>query len=246
MDYYGRRLATCSSDHTVRVFKVPRPPPSRPLSPGIRLMRAREVDGEERELEQELLGHGGPVWRVAWAHPSFGDILASCSFDGKVCLWEKRDRAGQFELLREHNEHRGFSVNDLAFGPHTCGKLILACASSDGNISVLVRTAGALRGRPLPRRRRRADSPTPPDGWSNERIQGAHRFIEDRGAAALGAGERGTQATGATSLSWSPFPVRFSLVPGGPDSGEELQLVSGGCDHKCGAGPPPRAATRGG
>ena len=28
--------------------------------------------------------HEGPVWQVAWAHPKFGSILASCSYDRKV------------------------------------------------------------------------------------------------------------------------------------------------------------------
>lgn len=32
-----------------------------------------------------ILRHEGPVWQVAWAHPKFGNILASCSYDRKVC-----------------------------------------------------------------------------------------------------------------------------------------------------------------
>lgn len=28
--------------------------------------------------------HDGAVWQVAWAHPKFGNILASCSYDRKV------------------------------------------------------------------------------------------------------------------------------------------------------------------
>jgi len=28
--------------------------------------------------------HEGPVWQVAWAHPKYGSILASCSYDRKV------------------------------------------------------------------------------------------------------------------------------------------------------------------
>ena len=28
--------------------------------------------------------HDGAVWQVAWAHPKYGNILASCSYDRKV------------------------------------------------------------------------------------------------------------------------------------------------------------------
>ena len=28
--------------------------------------------------------HEGPVWQLSWAHPKFGNILASCSYDRKV------------------------------------------------------------------------------------------------------------------------------------------------------------------
>lgn len=28
--------------------------------------------------------HEGPVWQVSWAHPKYGSILASCSYDRKV------------------------------------------------------------------------------------------------------------------------------------------------------------------
>lgn len=35
-----------------------------------------------------LDSHEGPVWQVAWAHPKFGPILASASYDGKVIIWK--------------------------------------------------------------------------------------------------------------------------------------------------------------
>jgi len=34
--------------------------------------------------------HSGPVWQVAWAHPKFGHILASRSYDGKVIIWKEQ------------------------------------------------------------------------------------------------------------------------------------------------------------
>lgn len=60
MDYYGKRLATCSSDRAIKIFSVQKD------------MQTHLAD---------LLGHEGPVWQVAWAHPKFGTKLASCSYD---------------------------------------------------------------------------------------------------------------------------------------------------------------------
>ena len=34
--------------------------------------------------------HSGSVWRVTWAHPEYGQVLATCSFDRTVCIWEEQ------------------------------------------------------------------------------------------------------------------------------------------------------------
>lgn len=68
LDYYGRRLATCSSDRTIKIF---------------------EISGENRTPVADLRGHEGPVWQISWAHPKFGTLLASCSFDHKVIIWRE-------------------------------------------------------------------------------------------------------------------------------------------------------------
>ncbi|KAI4520067.1 WD40-repeat-containing domain protein [Schizophyllum commune] len=113
LDYYGKRLATCSSDRTVKVFDVTENGATGPGS--------------------TLKGHTGPVWQVAWAHPKFGHILASCSYDGKVLIW--KETSGQWAKVKEHTLHTA-SVNSVAWAPHELGA-ILACASSDGKLSVL-------------------------------------------------------------------------------------------------------------
>ncbi|TEB17859.1 protein transporter SEC13 [Coprinellus micaceus] len=121
LDYYGKRLATCSSDRTVKVFDV--------------------VDGDTTRSTngQTLKGHTGPVWQVAWAHPKFGHILASCSYDGKVLIWKEQQgqgpSSGGWIKIKEHTLHTA-SVNSVSWAPHELGA-ILACASSDGKLSVL-------------------------------------------------------------------------------------------------------------
>ncbi|GJN91584.1 hypothetical protein Rhopal_004607-T1 [Rhodotorula paludigena] len=116
LDYYGRRLATASSDRTIRIF---------------------DVDNDDHHrLADTLQGHDGPVHALAWAHPSFGSILASCSFDGKVFIWKENDGPQKgWQKVKEHLLHTA-SVNAIAWAPHELGP-ILACASSDGKVSVL-------------------------------------------------------------------------------------------------------------
>lgn len=43
---------------------------------------------------------------LAWAHPSFGSILASCSFDGKVFIWKENDGPHKgWSRVKEHLLH---------------------------------------------------------------------------------------------------------------------------------------------
>ena len=32
---------------------------------------------------------GGPIPKVVWAPSEYGDVLASCSYDGAVSIWEE-------------------------------------------------------------------------------------------------------------------------------------------------------------
>ncbi|KAJ3410569.1 GTPase-activating protein S13 [Chytridiales sp. JEL 0842] len=101
LDYYGKKLATCSSDRTVRIFEV-------------------ENDGH-RQLEV-LKGHEGPVWQVAWAHPKFGTILASCSYDAKVIIW--RELNGAWTRVKDHVFHTSSEDGTwdvVSFNAHSIG-----------------------------------------------------------------------------------------------------------------------------
>jgi WD40 repeat protein len=95
-----------------------------------------DVSGDHQTLVATLTGHDGPVWMCAWAHPKFGTLLASCSFDHKVIVW-KEGEAGIFSMIYTSPPtlHEA-SVNALAWAPHEFG-LSLAAASSDGSVSVI-------------------------------------------------------------------------------------------------------------
>jgi protein transport protein SEC13 len=82
-----------------------------------------------------LTGFDGPVWQVSWAHPRFGIILASCSFDGSV-LVHREVSPQEWVILYAARQIHDSSVNGVAFAPQDFG-LMLAAASSDGRVSVL-------------------------------------------------------------------------------------------------------------
>lgn len=127
-DYYGRRLATASSDRTIRIFALPTDSTQQP------------------HLVDTLKGHDGPVWSLAWAHPRFGSILASAGYDGRVIIWKEQESSasttaaaaggnGSWMKIKEYTGHTA-SVNSVQWAPHELGAM-LACASSDGRCTVL-------------------------------------------------------------------------------------------------------------
>ena len=111
-DYYGRRLATASSDNSVRIW---------------------DVSTEQQAFLAELRGHEAPVWQVSWSHPKFGSLLASCAYDKSVIVW-KETRAGTWEQIYRDATHTG-SVNSIAWCPWEYG-LAFATASADGSVAV--------------------------------------------------------------------------------------------------------------
>jgi protein transport protein SEC13 len=157
LDYYGKRLATCSSDKTIRIFNV-----VKGEAKGEPVILKGFVASILRPYEEETDAdrHTAPVWQLSWAHPSFGSILASSSYDGRVFIWKEvgpgQSSGGGGELqdgwerIKEHTLHTASGgwiclglndadmvlVNSIAWAPYDLGP-ILACASSDGKISVL-------------------------------------------------------------------------------------------------------------
>lgn len=122
-DFYGRRLATCSSDQTVQVW---------------------DLDSDEQwKSTAQWKSHSGSVWRVTWAHPEFGQVLATCSFDRTVAIWEEQvneRKTGQSSsethwVLKASLVDSRTSVNDVKFAPRHLG-LMLATCSSDGKVRI--------------------------------------------------------------------------------------------------------------
>lgn len=112
-DYYSKKLASCSSDRTIKIF---------------------DVSGDIYHNSATLTGFEGPIWQVAWAHPKFGTLLAACSYDGTVLIFREAS-PNNWAKAYSHKFHES-SVNSIQWTSHEFG-LVLACASSDGRVSVL-------------------------------------------------------------------------------------------------------------
>lgn len=100
-----------------------------------RTVKIYNVSESSYAISATLQGHEGPVWQVSWAHPKFGVILASCSFDGSVLI-HRENRPGEWTILHAARNLHESSVNGISFAPHEFG-LTAAAASSDGRVSIL-------------------------------------------------------------------------------------------------------------
>lgn len=133
-DYYGRRLAAATGAPVV-------PEDSKGLPEGDYAVQIWDVTEGQQKLVGQLKGHDGPVWKVTWAHPKFGSLLATCGFDMKVIIWKEVN--GQWQRAYVDTSHSA-SVNDVEFCPWEHG-LRLACGSSDGTVSILTYVVAEAR-----------------------------------------------------------------------------------------------------
>ncbi|KAL4703472.1 hypothetical protein ACJJTC_010344 [Scirpophaga incertulas] len=122
-DFYGERMATCSSDQYVKIWDT-------------------DSQGAWR-LTGSWKAHHGSVWKVTWAHPEFGQVIATCSFDRTAAVWEEvgdTNSAGSEKGLRTWVKRSNLvdsrtSVTDVKFGPKHLGLLLVTC-SADGIIRI--------------------------------------------------------------------------------------------------------------
>ncbi|CAG8436177.1 9503_t:CDS:2 [Diversispora eburnea] len=119
-DFYGKRMATCSSDQRVKVWEY-------------------SQENSCWEPVDTWKAHEGSVLKVSWAHPEFGQVIATCSFDRTVRIWEEQEhesrnsgkRWTEKAVLRESTG----SVQDVEFAPNYMGLKFATCAA-DGMLRI--------------------------------------------------------------------------------------------------------------
>ena len=132
LDYYGQRLATASSDRTVKIFAISKAADD--AGSNAQGEPHQQQGPSEQTLLTELKAHEGPVWSCSWSHPTFGNLLATAGYDRKVIVW-KEENGNIWTPVYESTCHES-SVNQVAWAPVEFG-LQLACASADGTVSIL-------------------------------------------------------------------------------------------------------------
>eukprot|EP00466_Bigelowiella_natans_P003309 jgi/Bigna1/80558/fgenesh1_pg.72_\ len=120
-DFYGKRLATSSSDRRIRIWD------------------SIKGEGQSWKLASELPRvHTSSIVKVIWGSVDFGSVLASASRDGSVCIYEECSAIGtgrKFWRQRHKIIDAGSKgcVLDISFGPARSGELRLAICTRGSN-----------------------------------------------------------------------------------------------------------------
>merc|ERR1719221_871319 len=125
-DHHGHRLATASSDQIVKIWDF-------------------DPSGNTWICTATWKSHFGSVWKVTWAHPEFGQVIATCSFDRTAAIWEEIPGSDQTQGQNDDSKSHWIkkaslvdsrtSVTDVKFGPRHLG-LLLATCSADGTVRI--------------------------------------------------------------------------------------------------------------
>lgn len=123
-DWYARKLAVSSSDGKIKIYS--------------------KYSDSKWKLNYDFRAHDDIVNKVKWAHPDFGSILATSSYDKTVIIWEEPKVNSLFQqqdspdlienkpwIVRAKLSDSKEVIEDIKFAPKYKG-LLLATASSDG------------------------------------------------------------------------------------------------------------------
>lgn len=120
-DYYGKRFATCSSDKHIKVWSL-------------------DEDKGTWSCDDVQRAHQDSIWRLSWAHPEFGQLLASCSEDNTIRIWEEQGTVAENgqssrwvrKALLSNSKN---PIKDVKFSHRGLG-LTLASACADGYVRI--------------------------------------------------------------------------------------------------------------
>jgi nucleoporin SEH1 len=114
-DYYGRRMVTCSSDRTLKVFDLD--------------------EAGNWHLADSWKAADASIIKCVWAHPEHGQVVACCSIDRTVRIFEECGGDGKRWVERARLVDARAAVHDIWFAPHHQG-LRLASVAADGIVRI--------------------------------------------------------------------------------------------------------------
>ncbi|GME83624.1 unnamed protein product [Ambrosiozyma monospora] len=129
-DFYGRHLATCSADQRIKIFDLvensditnPTNNYIDPIngSPSAAAVAAVSASGKTTNtpntvwtLNDSIKAHDSTIVKLDFAHPEFGQLLLSASFDRTVKIWQ--EQTGEF-AGSDHRWQKLATLSD-AHGP---------------------------------------------------------------------------------------------------------------------------------
>lgn len=112
-NFYGTKMAICTSSQSISIWD-------------------RDENGGWKEESRIDNAHAGPIWRLDWAHPEFGEVLLSCSEDRTISVWALQGKKWKKRATLTDSPH---AVTDVQFAPRQFGLKFAAC-TADGMVRV--------------------------------------------------------------------------------------------------------------
>jgi nucleoporin SEH1 len=167
-DFYGRRFATCSLDKHIKIWALKEPDmvagsvSSVSGNANASVISGATIDGNSLTAGAHSISHTensqfhwcssdiptahqNAIWRLSWAHPEFGQLLASCSDDHTACIWEEQEVITRAK--RTADDGTGTGTGTGASGAPTSAAGTAAPGGANAAEAVSSATASALTSR---------------------------------------------------------------------------------------------------